>query len=97
MSRGFDAQAHREAFVLGVLTDAMRDGAKKCWRRRGDAFEAARPRPGDYCAKNPEQVAEQDARLAAMATACRNRAEMCVDDADLAAVVGDVLNDRSVA
>lgn len=71
-----------DAFQRRVLQDALAEATAIYWRRRADTFEWARPRPGDYFGQaTREQLAESDARCAAMARACRTRAAACeVDD-----------------
>ena len=82
-------------FARRIIADAFTEATETYWRdKRAVLFEWARPRPGDYCAKNSEQVAEQDRRLAEIAEACRNRARLArVADADLAATVDTILEE----
>lgn len=61
-----------------VLLEAWVHADAAYWRRRAAEFEAALPRPGDYIGSEstPEKRAERVARLAEIAKACRNRAQL---------------------
>lgn len=62
-------------FRARVMQDALAEATSGYWRRRAEAFEAARPRPGDFTGQAPpEQLTEQDRRCAEIAHACRNAA-----------------------
>ena len=69
-----------EHFRLRVLSDALSEASHCYWLRRAAAFEAARPKPVDDFAGRASQaeLAGQDAELAAIATACRNRAAVAL-------------------
>lgn len=71
---------HLDHFQRRVVQEAMRDATAAYWNRRAATFEAARPREGDYFGRaTREQISEQDARLAALARACRARAAVLTD------------------
>lgn len=58
-----------------VLEDAYAEAAAAYWLRRAERFEAARPRSGDFVGQaTAAELAALDARVAAAAQACRNRA-----------------------
>lgn len=60
-----------------VLEDAMSAGRAASWFRRAEAFEDARPKPGDYVGRaTAADLAEQDRRLARDAELCRTHAEL---------------------
>lgn len=62
-------------FQARVIQDALAAALAATWERRAAAFDAARPRPGDFTGlATPEDLAAQDQRLAAIASACRARA-----------------------
>ncbi len=64
-----------------VVQDAMAQATSVHWHRRARDFEWARPRSGDYTGRaTPVELAEQDARLAAVAAACRHRAELALGE-----------------
>lgn len=68
---------HVEHFRARVLQDALYEATAYYWRRRAEAFEAARPRASDWPGRaTPEQLAEADRRCATAALACRQRAAM---------------------
>ena len=59
-----------ENFQRRLIQDA-------CQEARAEYFEWARPKPGDRTGRaTPMQIAEQDRRMAAMAEACRQRAQL---------------------
>lgn len=63
------------------VQEALAAATAGYWLRRADQFDDARPRTSDFPgAATPEQLAEQDLRLAATAQACRARA--AVSDLD---------------
>lgn len=60
-----------------VIQDALSEASADYWLRRAARFEHARPQPGDHTGNaTPKQLAEQDARCAATAAACRARAQV---------------------
>lgn len=64
-------------FRRRVLQDAYAEASAAYWRRRAQQFEAARPRVGDFPGQaTAADLADQDARLAASAAACRHRASL---------------------
>jgi len=68
-----------EHFRLRVLQDALSEATRCGWLRRAAAFEKARPKVGEYTGRaTPGELAGQDAELAAIATACRNRAAVAL-------------------
>lgn len=70
---------HVDHFQRRVLNEALLDASATYWRRRAAMFEWARPRPTDYPGRaTPAERRERDARLAALAQACRNRAEVSI-------------------
>lgn len=71
---------HLDHFQRRVVQEAMKDATAAYWNRRAATFEAARPRPGDYSGRaTRQQIAEQDARLAALARACSARADLLTE------------------
>jgi hypothetical protein len=74
------------------LQEALSEATSHYWRRRAATFEAARPRPGDYSGRaTPERLAERDATLAAIAHACRLRADLSLLQTDIKPEVLDAL------
>lgn len=75
-TNGLDALIdHVEHFQRRVLREAIRDGTAAHWRARAEAFESARPRPGDYPGRSTElDLREADRRCREAAEACRARA-----------------------
>lgn len=72
---------HIDHFQRRVIQDALTDATAVYWRRRADTFDWARPRPGEFYGNaTRDDLREQDARLAAMARACRARAAACEID-----------------
>jgi hypothetical protein len=64
-----------------ALTEAAAEATPEHWQRRADTFENARPRPGDYNGRATAQdLAERDARCAATAQACGNKAAFLLMD-----------------
>lgn len=88
-----------EHFGSRVVQEAFMTGRQSFWRRRAREFEAAMSRPGDYRGEaTAADVAAMDARLAAVARACRARAELAPlldedNDADL--VLDEAVDDRA--
>ena len=79
-------------FQRRVIQDALLDGSAAYWRRRAEAFEWARPRPGDFTGRASQaELAEIDRRCVTAAEACRKRAHAApFDRADFAALVDEV-------
>lgn len=70
---------HLDHFQRRVIQDAFSDAAASTWLRRARAFEAARPRPGDYPGKaTPDDLRAADARCREAAEACRVKARNAV-------------------
>ncbi len=70
---------HVENFQRRVVQDAVAEAVAATWRRRADAFEDARPRAEDFHGRaSRTDLRERDARLAAVATACRRRATVAL-------------------
>lgn len=66
-----------ENLLRRVIQDACQEARADYWDRRAEEFERARPKPGDRTGRaTPEQIAEQDRRMAATAEACRQRAQL---------------------
>jgi hypothetical protein len=66
-----------ENFQRRLIQDACQEARADYWERRAEYFEWARPKPGDRTGRaTPMQIAEQDRRMAAMAEACRQRAQL---------------------
>lgn len=67
--------AYIEQFQRRLVADAMQEATAAYWRRRAAAFDAATPRPEDFRGQaSPQEIKEQQARLRALAEACRHRA-----------------------
>jgi hypothetical protein len=67
---------HVEHFQNRVIQDAIADATSAYWMRRAEAFEAARPRPGDWAGRATEaDLRAADERCAGIAEACRLRAQ----------------------
>jgi hypothetical protein len=63
------------AIAAAAIADIVLTVSAEQWRRRAAVLDAIRPRPDDFVGSaTPEEIAEQDRRLAEAATACRNRA-----------------------
>lgn len=70
---------HVENFRRRVLQDALLEAEAAYWLRRAEAFEAARPRPGEYVGQaTPLELAARDDRLVTTALACRRRAQLAL-------------------
>jgi hypothetical protein len=70
-----DLTEYLEHFRARVVQDALAEATMYYWERRAAAFDWARPRATDWPGQaTPEQLAEQDLRLAETALACRERA-----------------------
>lgn len=70
---------HVEHFRRRVLQDALNEATAAYWHRRAAAFDAARPRPGDFHGRATRaQLAAADTRLAAQAAACRRAAALAL-------------------
>lgn len=66
-----------ENFQRRLIQDACQEARADYWERLAEYFDWARPKPGDRTGRaTPEQIAEQDRRMAAMAEACRQRAQL---------------------
>ncbi len=73
--------SHVQHFQHRVLTDALNEATADYWRRRGDVFEAAQPKRGDWPGQATlEQLAEANLRSASIALACRRRAAVSLLD-----------------
>lgn len=73
-----DALAQRiELLDPQHLFDAWAAATARYWRRRGAAFEAARPRPGDFHGRaTRDELNARWVRLTAIAKACHARADV---------------------
>lgn len=72
---------HLDHFQHRVIQDALADATSIYWTRRAEAFEAARPRPGDYPGKATlGDLRAADVRCREAAEACRKRARVAVMD-----------------
>lgn len=64
---------YRVRFLEQLITDA----SATHWERRAAAFDAARPRPGDYHGRATQaELAERDRRCRETAAACRAHAAL---------------------
>lgn len=84
MSALDDLASHVDHFQRRVLREAIYDATAAYWRTRAEAFEAARPRPGDYRGRATDlDLREADRRCREAAEACRTRALAApLDDLD---------------
>lgn len=74
--RPFDAE-RLTRFAARVILDALAEGSADYWRRRAEAFDAARPRLGDFTGRaTADDLLALDARMIARARACRAAAEL---------------------
>lgn len=81
MSRPTPPRIDIDQFVRRLLVDSMIEATKQYWLDRARTFEDARSRVGDYTGLATDaQIADQDARLGAIAQACRNAASLCEYD-----------------
>ncbi len=73
-----------ENFRQRVVQDALAEAEGIYWIRRAGAFEAARPKAGDFRGKpTAADLRPRDVRLAAIAQACRRKAKvMMMADAE---------------
>lgn len=66
-------------FRARLLQDALSEATSAYWLRRARAFEAARPRPGDFTGQATLQdLVDQSQRLQRAADACRNAAKVAL-------------------
>jgi hypothetical protein len=66
-------------FRARVLQDALDEATAEYWHRRAAAFDAARPRVGDFTGNaTAEETAQRDLRLSAYAVTCRQRAAVAI-------------------
>ena len=69
-----------EHFRARVLQDALNSGLAVTYRRRADALEAARPRPGDFTGRaTVAELEERHRLLTERAEACRRHATLLLD------------------
>lgn len=74
---GEDPLPYDVHFRLRVLQDAYVEASVAYWSDRAEQLEDARPRRGDFHGHaTAAELQERDARLAADAQACRNRAAL---------------------
>ena len=67
----------RDHFAARVLQDCITEASAAYWKRRAMAFDAARPRPGDFHGRaTPAELAERDERCRQAAEFCRHRASL---------------------
>jgi len=72
-----DIDGYVEHFRQRVLQDALAEASASYWERRAQAFENARPRPGEFHGKRtPQRLQAKYDELTAIAQACRNRAAL---------------------
>ena len=70
-------QESAEDLAVAFLADAFRQTLACQWRRRAEAMEWARPRPGDFTGRATRaELAAQDERLAKAAELCRAHADL---------------------
>jgi hypothetical protein len=94
------SKVHRNATLLTdverrqaehrLLQELFNEATALYWQRRAQDFERARPRAGEYMGRaSAEELAEADARCAAVAEACRSRAKVSrfADDGELIEMV----------
>lgn len=64
-------------FAGRLLQDALAEATSDYWRRRGEAFLAAAPKPGDFNGRaTPEEIRERGQRCRETAQACFSRASI---------------------
>jgi hypothetical protein len=62
---------------MRFLADALQEATAFYWQRRAETFEWAMPRPGDFTGRaTPADLEARRQRLAAVAQACRERAQV---------------------
>jgi hypothetical protein len=72
-----DLPEYVEHFRYRVLQDALLEAQARYWHQRAAAFDAARPRAGDFTGQaTHEDLEAQRYRLAEAILACRARAEL---------------------
>lgn len=75
------------AHARRVVEEALLSALPASWLRRAAAFEAARPRPGDFNGQaGAADLAARDRRCAEAAQACRERAELLARHGDILGV-----------
>lgn len=80
--RGARVSIDLERMLIDFLGQALLEATAAYWRRRADELDRARPRPNDWPGgSTPQDRATRERRLAAAATACRNRAAVTLLDA----------------
>jgi hypothetical protein len=66
-----------DAFVKGVILDALAEGMRATWERRALGFLDARPRHTDFNGNaTPQQIVERYERCTEVAAACPARAAL---------------------
>jgi len=91
-----DDPGYLDHFRGRVLQDALTEATAAYWWRRGDVFDAARPRAGDFPGGATE--ADLDAarrRCGAVALACRQRAAVYGLDDDVSYEVEAALGEAA--
>lgn len=89
-----DLDVHVEHFRARVLQDALNEATASYWLRRAEAFEAARPRIGDFHGQaTPEHLRAKWDELTEIATACRNRAAVALWHEDIDPDVWDAIRE----
>lgn len=92
-ARGTGSSAYLDQFAADVLADALSAASSDYWRRRAEAWETAKPKPGDYLGRcTREDLSRAWRRCDERARACRARAEVC-DAEEWRELVGDVFAD----
>lgn len=78
-------------FQSRVLQDCLSAALPTVWERRAAAWEAARPRPGDYNGQaTRDDLVDRDERCWQTAEACRAHARVLRDAEPSTCVSGDV-------
>lgn len=73
------ATEYVENFQTRFMRDLLSQAHASYWRHRAATFENARPKSSDYNGEaTPGQLAERDRRLAGIAQACRNAADLAL-------------------
>lgn len=89
-----------EQIRLRFLQDAFTEARAAQWRRRAEAFEWCRPRPGDFNGRaTADELAARDARLARLARLCRFHARLIEtsNGTEMAAELAEMLAAEGVA
>jgi hypothetical protein len=72
-------QGYHQRFRHRVVQDAVAEATAAYWRRRAETFQCARPRASDWPGQaTAADLAAQDRRLAVIAAACHQRAQLAL-------------------